>query len=636
MKRAVLPLLLVIFSAAAGFYLLKRFPPHEHREAADLLPANTLILEEMPNLHRTQERWPQTALAQIINEPDLQAFLARPLSQLPFHDELDKRLGQLKAIDPSRFFLGVTEWSGSGAPLAVAGLSYAGDRAQVDSLVSELRREAQQTWPEGKSDIQKYGAGEIETFATPAFTAALAYRGEWVFIATDIALLKATLDRFDASPAPDSLGQQADFKKCLQHLPDAADNILYLRPDLLADKVETLAMMLNPTGEIQQGEQLKQTRAWSVGFKMDGLLMRDAGFAIQPPAPDYTTPLARDAFRLSTPDTILAIASRLPQLGAIQLPDAKADPTGTLAMFEGWEKAFTDRGLGLKQFNQAFGPEGGFLLDWPAGFLSYPGPLVMMDVRDTALARKFLDTLPTVDSGSGAGFTRQDKEGITYYTLPFYGGAIPSLQLTLGLTDKCLIGALASTDSVTQAAKRLNSPASGLTASPDYQKAAALVQSPSVSFTYLDSKPIFERLYGMVSSVAAIGLIPHISDYVDVAKLPNVATISRHLSPIVSSDAYNDGGLTWESAGPVTSTQASILTGGLMGAAAVPLVMQQLNGQSGFSIPGFPGFSPSGSGGSGNSFASPLTPGNSSGQTPPPPPAATPSAATPAPATGTP
>jgi len=72
-----------------------------------------------------------------------------------------------------------------------------------------------------------------------------------------------------------------------------------------------------------------------------------------------------------------------------------------------------------------------------------------------------------------------------------------------------------------------------------------------------------------------MGFVPHLSDYVDIAKLPAPETISRHLSPMVASGAVKDDGLLMESAGPVTTMQALLVTAISAGAAAVPLVEQR-------------------------------------------------------------
>jgi hypothetical protein len=46
--------------------------------------------------------------------------------------------------------------------------------------------------------------------------------------------------------------------------------------------------------------------------------------------------------------------------------------------------------------------------------------------------------------------------------------------------------------------------------------------------------------------------MPSIADYVDVSKLPPPETVSKHLSPIVSSQRFEGDGNVTESVGPVT------------------------------------------------------------------------------------
>jgi hypothetical protein len=46
--------------------------------------------------------------------------------------------------------------------------------------------------------------------------------------------------------------------------------------------------------------------------------------------------------------------------------------------------------------------------------------------------------------------------------------------------------------------------------------------------------------------------MPALSDDVDVGKLPPPDTVTRHLSPIVSSQRYQTDGYVTESVGPIT------------------------------------------------------------------------------------
>jgi hypothetical protein len=611
MRRFVFPLVVVLLLAGAGIYLQRHAAPHV-REVATWLPGGTILFEDMPDLHRTAERWPETALAQIIGEPEVQGFLERPLGEIPHRRELDERLGQLGRIDPVHFFLAVTGWSGSAFPSTIAGLYYSGSRQDIDALVGELRKAAQETWPAGKPDIEKYGSGEIETFTTPTFSAGLAYRGKWIFIANDTGLLKATLDRFEGQRDPNSLAELPAFKSSLEHLPGAPDNLFFLRPALLADKAASLALMLNPTADVQGADSLSKIEAVSLALKLDGEQMRDAAYVIKADAGDET-PLAKDSLKLSTPDTIVAVSSRLQPPGDAQLPDPHSDPTGILQLLASYEKMFTDQGLGAQQLAQAFGPEDGFVLDWPAE-LMVPAPVAMIDVRDAALARKFLDTLTTLPIAAGVEFTRQEAGGISFYSLPPTGIGFFPLQVTLGLTGKCVIAAV-SMDVLKQAAKRWDDHAAGLNTTEAYRKAAALVAEPTTSFTYVDTKAIFGRIYGLFRGVASMGFVPHLSEYVDVGKLPAPETIARHLSPVVASVSVRDGGLLMESAGPVTTTQAVLVTAVTVGAAALPLVEEQIKGQS-VAIPGFPGFGQKGLNSVPNGFTSHWNPGGSASPAP--------------------
>jgi len=580
MKRFVLPLVVGLVLAGAGLLVLRLRAPHA-RPVAAWLPDTAILFEDMPNLHRTAQRWPATALAQIIREPEVQAFLARPLAEIPRRANLENRLAQALRIDPTQFFVAVTDWSGNGGepPKAIAGFSYAGSKQEVEALIDELRKEAQKEWPQGKSDIESYGGGEIETFSTPGFSAALAHRGRWLFLATDTALLKATLDRYEGTPGMgQSLADLPAFKSTLQHLPGAPDNIFFLRPGQLADRVAGFALMLNPTADMRGMDNVRRIEALGVALKLDGEVMRDATYVMKPGEPGDEGRLAKDALRLSTPDTIVAANGRVEKLDGTQWPDPKSDPSGVLQLLESYMKVFMDQGLGMEQVGQAFGPESGFLLDWPAGAV-IPTPLAMVDVRDAAKARKFLDTLATLPIAAGISFTHEESGGIALYSLPPTGIGLFPLQVTLGLSGKCVIGGL-NIDAVKQAAKRWDSGKTGLDGSVPYTKAVGLVGESTMSFTYVDTKAVFERIYGLFRGVASMGLVPHLSDYVDVSKLPAPETISRHLVPIVASGAAKGGGVLMESAGPVSMTQAGVIAAISAGAMAIPLLEQAIKGQS--------------------------------------------------------
>lgn len=603
MKRIFLPIAVVLIFAGAVIYLQHRLP--RARQVAEWLPGDSILFEDIPDIHRTADRWPDTELAQIIDEPEVQAFLERPSTEIQRHTGLDQWLAQARRIDPLHCFLAAAGWSANSSfPRLITGLEFAGSRQDVDAIVDNLRKKAQEAWPEGKSDIEKYGSGDIETFTTPNFTAALAYRGQWLFISSDAALLKATLDRFEGQHDPDSLAELPAFQKSLQNLPSAPDSIFFLRPALLADQAASVALMLNPTADVHATDDIKNIDALSIGFKLDGEVMRDACYVIES-EPASGQPLTKDALKLASKDTILLLSERATIPGNTKMPDPKSDPSGVLGLLASYLKIFSDQGLGQQQFGQAFGPESGLVVDWPSDAMM-PTPFAMLDVRDPALARKFLDTLAALPLAAGIDFTHQDAGPISLYSLPPTGIGFFPIQLTLGLTDKYIIGAL-SADTVKQAAERWKIGGAGLNATDDYEKSAPLVAEPENSFAYIDAKSIFGRVYGLFRGVASMGLVPHLSEYVDLGRLPAPETITRHLSPIVASGSTKDGGLLNESAGPISSMQATLVSVAAVGAVAFPMLEQQLKGQS-VTIPGFPGLNSFLSNPGQNTFPKPLLP----------------------------
>ena len=80
MKKVFVPLLVIlILCAGYAFWTLKDSGP---ADAAELVPAETVAFACITDLPRTASRWPKTTLAKIGAEPEVQAFLERPLQYL--------------------------------------------------------------------------------------------------------------------------------------------------------------------------------------------------------------------------------------------------------------------------------------------------------------------------------------------------------------------------------------------------------------------------------------------------------------------------------------------------------------------------------------------------------------------------
>ena len=84
--------------------------------------------------------------------------------------------------------------------------------------------------------------------------------------------------------------------------------------------------------------------------------------------------------------------------------------------------------------------------------------------------------------------------------------------------------------------------------------------APTTFFAYVDTALLYSRLDATLRPMLLMGaaFMPTMNDYVDVSKLPAPDVITKHLSPIVSSQRYERDGYMAESVGPVTLNQAAI------------------------------------------------------------------------------
>jgi hypothetical protein len=113
---------------------------------------------------------------------------------------------------------------------------------------------------------------------------------------------------------------------------------------------------------------------------------------------------------------------------------------------------------------------------------------------------------------------------------------------------------------VETAMKRDGSSTADLSSSQVYKAAARSVPAPTNFFAYVDAALLYSRLDATLRPMLLMGaaLMPAMNDYVNVNKLPAPEVITKHLSPIVSSQRYERDGYMAESVGPVTLNQAAI------------------------------------------------------------------------------
>jgi hypothetical protein len=135
---------------------------------------------------------------------------------------------------------------------------------------------------------------------------------------------------------------------------------------------------------------------------------------------------------------------------------------------------------------------------------------------------------------------------------------------TIALSNRIMIIGI-DPISVEQAIKRSESDTSELENSASYGSAAKSVPAPTNFFAYFDLPLFYSRIDSTLRPMLFLGaaFLPWFNDYVDLSKLPPAEVVTKHLSPIVSSQRYDGDGYVAESIGSITLSQSGAGLGAL-------------------------------------------------------------------------
>ena len=575
---------LAVAAAGASVYLLQKpgFGQSEVGAATDYLPAETVALLSIPNPGQTVSEWRGTDLYKIWSEPQVQAFLEKPLSKLSMDKQLGDTWGQIVRLQPSNLFVALTALDPKNSqPHLVGGFQFKGKIEDVDKLLTVPKEQFRQKFPGGKADLVDYQGHSIETFdAGEGNMLASLYIRDWYLISNDLALLKVTVDRVDhhASAGDITLDKQTDFVTVVDKMPKNPATLIFVRPQVFMDKVYALAAASGQAMDPAQRVEVEKVKAVGATTTIEQGKLRDTIYTLAPGQKHPKDSLQLSGLSLSSTDTLLSIASLLNVPERVDLP-ANAPATGTpgaagYQLLGQFFQGLSQSGVTLEQFRSAFGHEGTVQLDWPANS-QQPSILASLDVHDPAVATKFVDALTSPAAGTGDWQSTQDN-GTTLHTLALAQG-MGMVTPTLALSDKHLVFGL-STSGVLAAIQREKSGGANFTSGQSYKDSVATVPKGNVASGYLDSRVFFERLYGVLKPAALLGtafLYPQANDYVDLGKLPDADAISKHLSPIVFSQSSDDQGVLVQSTGPVTFFQAGAGLATVSGIIAFPIIQKQ-------------------------------------------------------------
>ena len=547
MKRLVLFLVIIAAAAFATFYAVRHNASVSHAAVAALLPGETIALVHVSDLNRTRDQWHESDIYKLYREPAVQDFLQKPIAQIPDHDANSQTLREFEQLQIKDGFVALISMENNN-PTVLAGFRFRGSQADADKTINKRREQIAGHLTNPRT--VEYQQHKIDVTGDGTSLIATVYDSDWFFVANDIDRLKILLDRADGrlKDQPGTLEQEEHFRAAMAHMPGDYAALFYLQPKYFGAKLASLRSQVTSSDGSNQRTMLEQISSICAAVRFDGKKIHDIWF-VGMPRQEQNAKLTRSAAELGTTDTFLYLATllNLEKLAGLNQP-------GSVAPVAAWlQKAFdvaSHNGITIDDWKAAFDLELGSLADWPAN-VHWPTVIATLPVRDPARANKIVNALASAIDEDG-DWKKIDKDGIHFFLLQT-PASLFAIAPTIALSDKLLVAGV-DYASVEAAIKRGGS---GLIGSDTYKTAARTLPEPTNFFAYVDLPILYARLDASLRPmlIMAAAFMPAMSEHVDLAKLPPTEVVTRHLSPIVSSQRYDRDGYVAESVGSITLTQ---------------------------------------------------------------------------------
>ena len=553
MKRIPLLIIALAVAAFAGWYYWKVSLQLSGAPVSALLPRETIFLAHLPDFNRTRDDWRHCDIYQLYREPAVQDFL-RPalagLSKLPKTNAASQTLQEIEQLDPKHAFLALTSIENNN-PRFVGGFRFGGSQEEAERLINRWRSTFLEQTPSAKREKLQYQRHEIELVTAAPFTLATTYDRPWFFAATDLTELKALLDRADhrAKNQEDALDKDAAYRAAIAHRPSTYAAFFYLRPKIFSERLAALRAAVRSRPAPSDYTMLEKMRCIAGSMRFENGKIHD-GLFLGMPKLEHGTTLTRSSVSLGTKETFFYL-SMLLNLGE------KIDTLNQVAALAGAKifQVLADSGIAADDWKAAFGLELSSLADWPSS-AHWPSLLLTLPIIDAAKAGKIVEALIRTDES--ATWTDTTKNGVRYFSKQSAASLI-AITPTIAVSDRILIAGL-NPVSVEEAMKRSGTSSSELSDSETYKAASRLLPAPTNFFAYVDTGLLYSRLDASLRPMLlmAAAFVPAIAGSVDPTKLPSPEVITKHLSPIVSSQRYDRDGYVAESIGPITLDQSAI------------------------------------------------------------------------------
>ena len=550
MKRILFVLIALTVAACAGWYYWQFSQRVSSAPVAALLPRETIFLAQIPDFNRARDEWQRCDIYQLYREPAVQDFLRKPLSNAPKTDAVSQTLGEIERLAPRNVFVALTSIDNNN-PRIVGGFRFSGSPEEAERIIGKWRSMLTGQNSSLKQEKVQYQGHEIAVTKTGSLTIATVVDSPWFFMATDASDVQSLLDRVDRRTSnPDNrLDKDERYRAAISRRPSNDVAFFYLQPKTFSQRLAALRAAVGSTPAPGEGTMLEKMHCITGSMRFENGKIHDV-FYMGMPKLEQNMTLTRSSLSLGTKETFLYLAMLL-NLGE------RMDTLNQAATFAGTKtfQALSDSGITAADWKAAFGTELGSLAQWPSN-AHWPSLLVTLPVTDATKAAKIVQALVRADEDGS--WTPTEKDGVRYFSKQSAASFV-AITPTIALSDRNLIGGLDPT-SVEEAMKRAGGASSELAESPTYKGADRLLPAPTNFFAYIDTAQLYSRLDTSLRPMLlmAAAFVPAVAGSIDPGKLPAPEVITKHLSPIVSSQRYDGDGYVAESIGPITLDQLGI------------------------------------------------------------------------------
>jgi hypothetical protein len=560
MRRVLFLILVGAVAALTILYGVRMLQKSPSATVSALLAGETVAFVHLPDFNRSRNQWRQSDIYQLYSEPSVQEFLRKPLANMGRKDATSQILHEIEQLDPKDAFAAVTSVDYNN-PKMVGGFRFKGRQEDAEKIVERWRARLLTQNRTAQREQLQHGRHQIDSITVAPFTLATAFDGAWFFVANDLSELKAILYRADhrTDDGQSTLEGDANFHAAMAHMPADYAISFYLQPKTFAKKLAALRAADDRNLPPDQRPLIEQIRSICGATRLERGKIHDVLFVGMSKL--EATKLSRSSLMLGTKDTFFYLAMLL-NLG--RKIDALQDVAGSAVVTAGWQKtlrALARSGVTAEDWRTAFGVELGALAAWPEG-TRWPSLFITFPVKDTAKAAKIVETLVAMNS-DGAVWTQTEKDGTHYFSMVSTASLV-AITPTIALSNRIMIAGVDPV-SVEDAMKRSEADNSELAGSADYTNAAQAVPAPTNCFAYVDIPLLYSRVDATLRPMLFLSaaFLPWVADYVDLKKLPPAEVVTKHLSPVVSSQRFDGDGYVADSVGSITLNHSGVGLGAL-------------------------------------------------------------------------